>query len=61
MDTSLSPQNTLGRMLHSVNTTAYECAENIYLNKVKYGIVNAGSNDDTNNTTTVSLREVNIS
>lgn len=61
MDTSLSPQNTLGRMLHSVNTTAYECAENIYLNKVKYGIVNAGNNDDINNTTTVSLREISIS
>lgn len=61
MDTSLSPQNTLGRMLHSVNTTAYECAENIYSNKVKYGIVDIGETDVNSNATIPSLREVSIS
>ena len=39
MDTSLSPENALGRMLHNINTTAYECADCIYSNLVQYGII----------------------
>ena len=39
MDVSLSPENSLGRMLHNVNSTAYECAECSYNNFIKYGII----------------------
>ena len=39
METSLSPQQPLGRMLYSVNTTGYECADCNYDNYVKYHIV----------------------
>ena len=39
MDTSLAPQAPLGRMLHTISSTAYECAENVYSNMVQYGII----------------------
>jgi hypothetical protein len=39
MDTSLAPENALGRMIHNLNTTAYECAECTHMNMVKYDIV----------------------
>jgi hypothetical protein len=36
MNISLSPEETLGRMLHSFNSTAYEIANFSYDNLVKY-------------------------
>ena len=39
METSLSPNTTVGRMLHTFNSTAYECASIEYLDLVKYGII----------------------
>jgi hypothetical protein len=36
MNISLSPEATLGRMLHSFNSTAYEIANFSYDNLVKY-------------------------
>lgn len=50
MDTSLSPQTQIGRMLHNVSTTAYECDDCIWSNFIKYGIVK-----------TVSVNEVSLS
>jgi hypothetical protein len=39
MNTSLSPNDTLGRMIHTFNATAYEIAENNFTNLVKYGFI----------------------
>ena len=39
MDNSLSPNPQVGRMLHTVNSTAYECAEMSYKNLVENNIV----------------------
>lgn len=39
MDTSLSPNAIIGRMLHTVSSTAYECAKCDYSNLVKYNII----------------------
>ena len=39
MDTSLSPNTTVGRMLHTFNSTAYECADINYKNLIKYDII----------------------
>ena len=39
MDASLTPQAPLGRMIHTVNATAYECADLNYESLIKYGIV----------------------
>ena len=39
MDTSMSPNPTVGRMLHTINSTAYECAECSHNNMVKYNII----------------------
>lgn len=39
MNVSLTPNDTLGRMLHTFNCTAYEIAECSYTNLVQYGIV----------------------
>ena len=39
MDVSMSPENALGRMLHNVSATAYECAECNYENKIAYKII----------------------
>lgn len=47
MDTSLSPNTTVGRMLHTFNSTAYECAEIDYANLVKYGIITDTSTIET--------------
>ena len=47
MDTSLSPENALGRMLHNVSTTAYECADYTYANMVKFGIIEDTSANET--------------
>lgn len=46
MDTSLSPQTQIGRMLHSVSTTAYECDNCTWSNFIKYGIVKTVSVDE---------------
>jgi len=40
MNTSLSPKDTLGRMLHTFNSTAYEIAELNYDNLLKYNMIN---------------------
>ena len=47
MDTSLSPENALGRMIHNVSTTAYECADYTYANMVKHGIIEDTSSNET--------------
>lgn len=39
MNTSLAPNQTLGRMLHTVSTTAYEVADFNYKNLNKYGFI----------------------
>jgi hypothetical protein len=41
MNVSLSPEDKLGRMLHTFSATAYEIAEPTYENFIKYGIVEA--------------------
>jgi hypothetical protein len=40
MNTSLSPEDGLGRMLHSFSTTAYEIDEYKQENLIKYGFIN---------------------
>jgi hypothetical protein len=39
MNTSLSPEETLGRMLHNFSSTAYEVAEYNYDNLNKYNFI----------------------
>lgn len=39
MNVSLSPNDTLGRMLHTFNTTAYEIADYSFENLNKYGLI----------------------
>lgn len=39
MENSLTPQTQVGRMLHTLNGTAYECGECNWQNLVKYGII----------------------
>lgn len=39
METSYAPQQSLGRMLHTVSTTAYEAAEITHNNLISYGII----------------------
>lgn len=39
MDVSLSPEKSLGRMLHNVTMTAYECADLNRNNYIKYGVL----------------------
>ena len=44
----MSPENGLGRMLHNISSTAYECADYTYNNMVKFNIIeNTGSNETT--------------
>lgn len=47
MNTSLTPNDQLGRMLHTFNTTAYEIATFDYHNLVKYGFLNIVDNYST--------------
>ena len=42
INVSLTPNEQLGKMIQSFNSTAYEIAQNIYDNIVKYGIENRG-------------------
>lgn len=61
MDTSLAPQAPLGRMLHTVSTTAYECAECSYDKKIEYGIIKDTSSDAVvENTYVTNWREENV-
>ena len=46
MDISLSPEKALGRMLHNVSMTAYECDELNRLNYLKYGILREITKED---------------
>ena len=39
MNTSLTPNDTLGRMIHSFSSTAYEIADYTYVNLLKYNFV----------------------
>ena len=45
MNTSLSPNDTLGRMLHTFSTSACEIAEYNFINLEKYGFINARDTD----------------
>lgn len=47
MDTSLAPQATVGRMLHTISSTAYECADNSYSNLIQYGIIEDSASEVT--------------
>ncbi len=46
MDVSLSPENRLGRMLHNVSMTAYECDEINRANCIKYGLLKEVARED---------------
>lgn len=62
MDTSLAPQDTLGRMLHTVSTTAYECADCSHEKMVEYGIIrDISSRSAIENTYTMNWREESVS
>ena len=61
MDTSLAPQASLGRMLHTISSTAYECADNEYLNMLKYGIIeDSATNTTIEDTYVTNWREESI-
>ena len=57
MNTSLTPEDTLGRMLHTFSCTAYEIGECDYDTLISYGII-SGGNEVTNKV--VSYASVNI-
>lgn len=44
MNISLNPNDTVGRMLHTFNSTAYEVANNNYNSLVQYGIIDTTNN-----------------
>lgn len=46
LNTSLTPNDTVGRMLHSFNCTAYEIAECNYDNLVNFGFIDNGLSAD---------------
>lgn len=45
MNTSLAPNDQVGRMLHTFTSTAYEVADISYESLVKYGIINISASD----------------
>ena len=47
MNVSLSPTDTLGRMLHTFNCTAYEVAKNTHQNRLAYGVIDLDDPKDT--------------
>ena len=47
MNVSLSPNDTLGRMLHTFSCTAYEVAKNTYNNRLSYGVIDLEDPKDT--------------
>lgn len=55
MNSSLTPNDTLGRMIHTFNSTAYEISEFNYENLKKYNIINLG--DESFNTLFVQTIE----
>jgi hypothetical protein len=57
MNVSLSPNDTLGRMIHTFNCTAYEIAENSYDNLEKFNFINK----DTSYNFNLAWREINLS
>lgn len=57
MNTSLTPEDTLGRMLHTFSCTAYEIGECDYDTLISYGII-SGGNEVANKV--VSYASVNI-
>ena len=42
LNVSMTPNDTLGRMLHTFTATAYEIAEHNYENLAAYGLINVG-------------------
>jgi hypothetical protein len=56
MNNSLSPNDTLGRLLHSFSSTAYEVADNTFNNIKNYGLLNI--NEPSENI--ISWESVNI-
>lgn len=46
LNTSLTPNDTVGRMLHTFSCTAYEVAECTYDNLVAFGFIENGLNDN---------------
>lgn len=43
LNTSMTPNDTLGRMLHTFNTTAYEIADLTYDNLLQYNLITVGA------------------
>ena len=46
MNSSLSPNTTVGRMLHTFSATAYEVADNTYQNLIQYNIITPNKETD---------------
>ena len=62
MDTSLAPQDPLGRMIHTINSTAYECAICNYNNMIKYDIIKETVDNETlEKTYVINWREESVS
>lgn len=59
MESSLSPNTQVGRMLHNVNTTAYECAEMNYHNLIENNIIKEIALDD-RDTYVSNWREISL-
>ena len=57
MNTSLTPNDTLGRMIHTFQTTAYEVADTSFDNLKKFGIVN----DSVGDTMVLKIGQIKIS
>lgn len=47
LNTSLSPEDTINRLIHTFNSTAYEVAEYTYENLNKYGFISTSEPDTT--------------
>lgn len=43
MNVSMTPEDKLGRLLHTVSMTAYEVADNTYIEMIKHGFINTES------------------
>lgn len=61
MNTSLSPNDTLGRMLHTFSCTAYEIAENNFTNLKKYGILQEEVVKSESQKTILGIRSIKLS
>ena len=61
MDTSMSPENALGRMLHNITSTAYECADCNYNNMIAYDIIRETADSETlEDTYVINWREESV-